>query len=191
MVRKAIVSIICGLSSMVLFAQGIDLERLNKAFTQKDWLAFVDCFPKSFTEFMEVYGYNTVTGAKPMYDVAYEHIKFLFSDNRILESENLDKLLQLTYGSYWDADAPSYLGLEINCSLIQHPAMFSKYLEDKPDMVVKDFLKCAIATPHPEPENSDYYEELMDTIRLYEKYSSKIAKLFRIAHEELMDEWCE
>lgn len=27
---------------MVLFAQGIDLERINKAFTQKDWLAFVD-----------------------------------------------------------------------------------------------------------------------------------------------------
>ena len=93
---------------MVLFAQGIDLERLNNAFTKKDWLTFVDCFPKSFTEFMEVYGYDTVTGAKPMYDVAYEHIKFLFSDNRILESENLDKLLQLTYGSYWDADATSF-----------------------------------------------------------------------------------
>lgn len=69
--------------------------------------------------------------------------------------------------------------------------MFSKYLEEKQDTIVKDFVKCAIATPHPESENSDYYEELMDAIKLYENYSPKIARLFRIAHEELMEEWCE
>lgn len=158
----------------------------------KDWLAFADEFPKTYDDFMKLYGYDQETGhAAPLYHEAYDHISFLFSDDRILQPEYLTRLLTLTHGFYWEADAPSILRMHIESMLKDYPDLISDFMKDKDDDLVKDFLKCAIATPHPEPENPHYYNEYLKLVKLYEDRSAKIVKLLKTAHEELVEEWCE
>lgn len=159
-------------------------------YTEKDWALFVEAFPKSFDEFINLYGYDG-DEMSLLYHEAYDHIAFLFNDNRILEPECLEMLLKLTHGFYWQADAATYLHLHVESMLKDHPDLISTFLKDKDDDLVKDFLKCAIATCHPEPENTVYYNKYLKLVELYETRSPKIARLLKAAHAELMEEWCE
>ena len=165
-------------------------EMFLPEYTEKDWALFVEAFPKSFDEFINLYGYDG-DEMSLLYHEAYDHIAFLFSDDRILEPECLDMLLKLTHGFYWQADAATYLHMHVESMLKAHPDLISAFLKDKDDDLVKDFLKCAIATCHPEPENTVYYNEYLKLVELYETRSPKIARLLKAAHAELMEEWCE
>lgn len=159
-------------------------------YTEKDWALFVEAFPKSFDEFINLYGYDG-DEMSLLYHEAYDHIAFLFSDDRILEPECLEMLLKLTHGFYWQADAATYLHLHVESMLQDHPELISTFLKDKDDDLVKDFLKCAISTCHPEPDNTVYYNEYLKLVELYETRSPKIARLLKAAHAELMEEWRE
>ena len=165
-------------------------EMFLPEYTEKDWALFVEAFPKSFDEFINLYGYDG-DEMSLLYHEAYDHIAFLFSDDRILEPECLDMLLKLTHGFYWQADAATYLHMHVESMLKAHPDLISAFLKDKDDDLVKDFLKCAIATCHPEPENTVYYNKYLKLVELYEDRSPKIVRLFKAAHAELMEEWCE
>ena len=191
MYRTILILIICGLGPTYLSAQGLHIEELEHSYIQKDWSSFADNFPETFSDFMEIYGYDINKGAKPLYYVAFEHISFLFSDERIMEDKYLDKLLILTEGYYWDADATSYLGKGIEDIIKGEPEMIAEYMIDKPDILIKYFLKSAIATPYPEPENTPYYQDYLATKKLYEVISPRIVRLFEMAHQELMEEWVE
>ena len=179
-------SILCGVP---ILAQDNITEVLNKAFSQKDWKTYADNFPETFDSFLDVFGWDHVTGPMPLYDQGFEHINFLFSDNRILADCYLQKLLNLTKGYSWDADGPTYLQTNIECLIIRYPSIISKFMDDKADAQVKDFLKCGIATPYPEQENTLYYNELLKIIKLYKGYSGKIVRLLGEAPEELLEEW--
>lgn len=165
-------------------------EMFLPEYTEKDWALFVEAFPKSFDEFINLYGYDG-DEMSLLYHEAYDHIAFLFSDDRILEPECLDMLLKLTHGFYWQADAATYLHMHVESMLKAHPDFISAFLKDKEDDLVKDFLKCAIATCHPEPDNTVYYNEYLKLVELYETRSPKIARLLKAAHAELMEEWRE
>ncbi len=99
--------------------------------------------------------------------------------------------MKLTNGFYWQADAATYLHIYVESMLKAHPDLISAFLKDKDDDLVKDFLKCAISTCHPESENTDYYNKYLELVELYEGRSPKIARLFKAAQAELMEEWCE
>ena len=43
----------------------------------------------------------------------------------------------------------------------------------------------------PEPEYTIYYNEYLKLVELYETRSPKIVRIFKAAHAELMEEWCE
>lgn len=191
--KRTIIFITILLNTYAVMAQSsrdTKMETLNVTFAQKDWKAFAETFPETFTELMDLYGYK-VDSSSNLYHEGWDHVMFLFSDDRIREECYLQKILVLTEGFYWDADVTSYLGYEVQQMLEMYPDLISKFMEDKPDRLVKDFLKCAIATPHPEPENTLYYNQLLEIIGLYEERSSKIVRLIRQAHQELMYEWCE
>ena len=178
-------------SIMPISAQDNKTEVLTKAFSQKDWKTFADNFPDTFDAFLDVFGYDSAKGPMPLYSQGYEYINFLFSDERILGDFHLQKLLNLTKGYTWDADGPAILGMNVECLINKYPSIISIFMEDKADILVKDFLKCAIATPHPEPENMPYYSNLLKTIELYKGYSDKIVRLIGEAHKELLEEWTE
>lgn len=159
-------------------------------YCHKDWILFVKAFPKTYDDFIDLYGYDGDELAL-LYHEAYDHIAFLFSDDRILEETCLDMLLKLTHGFYWQADAATILHMHIQALVKDHPDLISDFLEDKDDELVKDFLKCAISTCHPEQENTVWYNEYLKLVEQYERRSPKIVRLFKTAHKELAEEWCE
>ena len=72
-------------------------DALQKAYEEKDYDAFVDAFPDKYEDFINVYGYDFDNWQKKiLYDDANEHLNFLLSNDRVLESKVLDKLLSLS-----------------------------------------------------------------------------------------------
>ena len=178
-------------SCISLMAQNPKVEILREAYAQKDWKAFVDNFPQTFVEFVDLYGCDLDKGPKPLYEGNMTHIFFIFSDDRIREKQYLEWLLKLTEGYIWEADAVNWLGYNIGLMIDSYPELISDFMKDKPDDLVKDFFKSAIANPHPVPDNTGYYTSLLEKIKLYEELSPRIVLLMMVAHSELVDEWVE
>lgn len=176
-------------SCISLMAQNPKVEILREAYAQKDWKAFVDNFPQTFVEFVDLYGCDLDKGPKPLYEGNMTHIFFIFSDDRIREKQYLEWLLKLTEGYMWEADAVNWLGYNIGLMIDSYPELISDFMKDKPDDLVKDFFKSAIANPHPVPDNTGYYTSLLEKIKLYEELSPRIVLLMMVAHSELVDEW--
>lgn len=178
-------------SCISLMAQNPKVEILREAYAQKDWKAFVDNFPQTFVEFVDLYGCDLDKGPKPLYEGNMTHIFFIFSDDRIREKQYLEWLLKLTEGYMWEADAVNWLGYNIGLMIDSYPELISDFMKDKPDDLVKDFFKSAIANPHPVSDNTGYYTSLLEKIKLYEELSPRIVLLMMVAHSELVDEWVE
>ena len=191
MVRILVLFLISVFSCISLMAQNPRVEILREAYAQKDWKAFVDNFPQTFVEFVDLYGCDLDKGPKPLYEGNMTHIFFIFSDDRIREKQYLEWLLKLTEGYMWEADAVNWLGYNIGLMVDSYPELISDFMKDKPDDLVKDFFKSAIANPHPVPDNTGYYTLLLEKIKLYEELSPRIVLLMMVAHSELVDEWVE
>ena len=191
MARILVLFLISVFSCISLMAQNPKVEILREAYAQKDWKAFVDNFPQTFVEFVDLYGCDLDKGPKPLYEGNMTHIFFIFSDDRIREKQYLEWLLKLTEGYMWEADAVNWLGYNIGLMIDSYPELISDFMKDKPDDLVKDFIKSAIANPHPVPDNTGYYTSLLEKIKLYEELSPRIVLLMMVAHSELVDEWVE
>ena len=191
MVRILVLFLISVFSCISLMAQNPRVEILREAYAQKDWKAFVDNFPQTFVEFVDLYGCDLDKGPKPLYEGNMTHIFFIFSDDRIREKQYLEWLLKLTEGYMWEADAVNWLGYNIGLMVDSYPELISDFMKDKPDDLVKDFFKSAIANPHPVPDNTGYYTSFLEKIKLYEELSPRIVLLMMVAHSELVDEWVE
>lgn len=191
MARILVLFLFSVFSCISLMAQNPKVEILREAYAQKDWKAFVDDFPQTFVEFVDLYGCDLDKGPKPLYEGNMTHIFFIFSDDRIREKQYLEWLLKLTEGYIWEADAVNWLGYNIGLMIDSYPELISDFMKDKPDDLVKDFFKSAIANPHPVPDNTGYYTSLLEKIKLYEELSPRIVLLMMVAHSELVDEWVE
>lgn len=191
MARILVLFLISVFSCISLMAQNPKVEILREAYAQKDWKAFVDNFPQTFVEFVDLYGCDLDKGPKPLYEGNMTHIFFIFSDDRIREKQYLEWLLKLTEGYMWEADAVNWLGYNIGLMIDSYPELISDFMKDKPDDLVKDFFKSAIANPHPVPDNTGYYTSLLEKIKLYEELSPRIVLLMMVVHSELVDEWVE
>lgn len=191
MARILVLFLISVFLCISLMAQNPKVEILREAYAQKDWKAFVDNFPQTFVEFVDLYGCDLDKGPKPLYEGNMTHIFFIFSDDRIREKQYLEWLLKLTEGYMWEADAVNWLGYNIGLMIDSYPELISDFMKDKPDDLVKDFFKSAIANPHPVPDNTGYYTSLLEKIKLYEELSPRIVLLMMVAHSELVDEWVE
>ena len=191
MARILVLFLISVFSCISLMAQNPKVEILREAYAQKDWKAFVDNFPQTFVEFVDLYGCDLDKGPKPLYEGNMTHILFIFSDDRIRGKQYLEWLLKLTEGYMWEADAVNWLGYNIELMIDSYPELISDFMKDKPDDLVKDFFKSAIANPHPVPDNTGYYTSLLEKIKLYEELSPRIVLLMMVAHSELVDEWVE
>ena len=191
MARILVLFLISVFSCISLMAQNPKVEILREAYAQKDWKAFVDNFPQTFVEFVDLYGCDLDKGPKPLYEGNITDIFFICSDDRIREKQYLEWLLKLTEGYMWEADAVNWLGYNIELMIDSYPELISDFMKDKPDDLVKDFFKSAIANPHPVPDNTGYYTSLLEKIKLYEELSPRIVLLMMVAHSELEDEWVE
>lgn len=137
MIIRNILLVILVSSPFCLFGQNIDLvsseeiirksERLKelyvKSISEEDKdeyrLLFFNEFPNTFKEFHKLYGYGVAAGdfsydslsfPRPLYRDSYDHISTFFDLDSVLEKDVFcGKLIRLSMGGVWDADAVNYL----------------------------------------------------------------------------------
>lgn len=94
----------------------LDLKRVSSQLnlnpqSKEKQMAFLEAFPNSWEEFIAVYHhYDPLTGSYDrLYQQALKHIESLKSLDQVDDARLIPHLVDLTYGSSWDADAPNYL----------------------------------------------------------------------------------
>lgn len=183
---KKLIIILC----LCLFAQQNDslLQQANalKESCDKDYESFVDAFPSTYTNFLDLFGFDYNTGGHVLYDNSSRYISFFFSDKRVLEHKNLDKILGISYGFRWDADAPNYLihhTLELST---KYPEEIISFLNEKPEDDRISFFKLCLTCLY--PDHPYYLKDYHSLLQLYESYSSEygelIKKAFKLAAED-------
>lgn len=108
---------------------------------------FFDYFPSTFSEFNSLYGYNNGK-AEILYGEADNHINGLLcrlSPNEIQGYYN--KLIGLTYGSYWEADAINFLQRCIRNQFKENVSSFTKVLAIKNRDQVMQFFSFYFSGP--------------------------------------------
>ena len=121
-------------------------DALQKAYEEKDYDAFVDAFPDKYEDFINVYGYDFDNWQKKiLYDDANEHLNFLLSNDRVLESKVLDKLLSLSYNYIWSSTDAGFDVIDGTLQLLlNHPKRMTEYFSKKTDEEVISFLQMAL-----------------------------------------------
>lgn len=97
----------------------IDTMRLNRAYeaflhepdSYLKQIAFLDAFPSSFHDFIMVYQFQEGEDYDlTMYYKGADHInRGLYKLNLVPDTVFCDKIIQLSFGGYWEADAANYL----------------------------------------------------------------------------------
>ncbi|MDR1876329.1 MAG: hypothetical protein LBQ84_01750, partial [Flavobacteriaceae bacterium] len=54
------------------------IEDIKQAFEQKDYTKFFKLFPDTYSELVDFYGFDDITGEKPLYGLYVAHINYLF-----------------------------------------------------------------------------------------------------------------
>ena len=167
----------------ILLFSSFDVQKcadaLQKAYEEKNHDAFVDAFPDKYGDFVNVYGYDFDNWQKKiLYDDANEHISFLFSTDRVLESKVLDKLLSLSYNYVWSStDAVEYVIDGTLQLLLNHPNRMTAYFSKKTDEEVILFLQMALIGFFP-----DYIlKQGNELVEIYKPYSKRMVQLLKIA----------
>lgn len=170
---------VCAQESISLESQA---DALIQAYDNNDYEAFAKAFPSSYTNFLDLFGYD-IDGKSEniLYHKSWSFITFFFSDSRVLEGTNLDKILGISYGFKWDADAPSlFIGHTIDLSL-KHPQEIIGYLDTRTDSDKISYFKLCLACLL--PDHPDYLKErFYPLLHLYETYSFRYAELIRAAY---------
>lgn len=171
----------------VVLVSSFDVQKcadsLNAAYDAKDYDAYVDAFPDKYEDFVKVYGYDHKNGVKTiLYDCSYEHIDFLFSSERVVEQKVLDKLLSLSYGYIWDADAVKYVIMGVKRILFDYPQRMTEYFAGKTDDEVISFLQMALTCLY--SDNEYYLEGCRKLVETYTPYSNRIVRLLKVAQEK-------
>ena len=158
-------------------------DSLTAAYDARDYDAYVAAFPDKYEDFVKVYGYDHKNRKKMiLYDCADEHIGFFFSDEMVLEQKVLDKLLSLSYGFIWDADAVNYVIRKVRHILFDYPQRMTEYFAGKTDDEVISFLQMALTCLY--PDNDYYLKDCQKIVETYTPYSNRIVRLLKVAQEK-------
>ena len=155
-------------------------EALQKAYEEKDYDAFIDAFPDKYEDFVNIYGYDSKE-LHILYFFSNDHLEFLFSNDRIIETKVLDKLLSLSNDYVWQADAVSFVIIETRQLLLEHPKRITEYLSGKSDAEVISFFQMALTCLL--PEDKDYLSEYHKLYDVYTPYPDRIVRLLKVAFE--------
>lgn len=153
-------------------------SKLNNAYKYDDYEAFVDAFPTNFEDFLNLYGYDKFEGGRILYYDSCKHIQYLFSERRIIDSNRLDLLINLSYGFKWGVDASSCLQDESQRLVKNYPQNIAEWLILKKDSDIISFFRMCLTELI-----KDYSTDLYNTfIKEYSPISPRITKLIKAAY---------
>ncbi|HEY9047247.1 MAG TPA: hypothetical protein VIN08_15185 [Ohtaekwangia sp.] len=136
---------------------------------------FFNYFPSTFSEFNSLYGFDSKSSKpQPLYNEALDHIRGLLC--QLDENEirgYYDKLIGLTYGAEWDADAVNYLQDCIQKRFKENTNSFTTVLTTKSKEQVRQFFAFYFSGPPDDP-----IKEIPIEI---ERLKSRYPKIYSIA----------
>ncbi|MCM1176395.1 MAG: hypothetical protein NC335_01425 [Bacteroides sp.] len=163
-------------------------ESLKSAYRDNDTVKFWNSFPDTFSEFIELYGYNQVSD-KPgvLYNDSDKHIEYLFHSCLVSDMVHFEKLYGIAKDGYWDADAANYFHNEMWKLALKYPNLWTELFESKKDEELLSFWKYVISSPHPESYNHSYFNSDIDTMKCFAAYSDRTVKILHMAYLELLE----
>lgn len=182
--------VFCVLLSVLTIGVKGDLDeiaqRLVDSYEKQDYEAFMEAFPDDYDTFYELYGFDSKNGGKPLYYIGMEHVFFFFKEEDVIAHRYLGKLLSLSEGFIWDADAPNFFTDGCNKILHAFPDEITEFLNEKTDEEVVSFLRLCILTGFP---TYDHYIEDYDALsKEYASYSERIVALLKTARLMILND---
>lgn len=114
-------------------------NQLSERYKKSDYPGFLNLFPNSFNEFIDLYGYDDITGKKLLYSVYVEHLNFFFSPVGVNKTELYLKVFNIALNGEWDADAPNLFRNKLVDLILDDADGFIKLFSTKPDNEVSSF----------------------------------------------------
>lgn len=144
---------------------------------------FFELFPQNYERFNQIYGYNSHEELAVLYHYSSEHIRnILFSINTIPENEFAKKLICISIGARWGADAIAYFQFHMRDRFEENISLYSKMLSQLPESDIYAFWKFYYDGPHPQNYEVDFNV-------LYPKIYSvdkKLAEFLNKAYNDLL-----
>lgn len=133
-----------------------DSERiviLQQSYNKNDYLKFLQYFPDTFDSFVNIYGYienDSDTFFSFLYDNAYNHIAYLFENNDMVDVNLfLEKIFSITQHSYWQADAYTYLTINIENLFYKKYGNMIYFLNSRNNKELEEFWFFMLNGPNP------------------------------------------
>lgn len=123
--------------------------------------AFLTAFPDSWQEFIAVYHhYDPLTDSYDrLYQQAPQYIEYLKSLDQVDNTRLIPHLVDLTYGSCWDADAPNYFQEVLHELMTGKKEAFFAELSKKSKTAQFDFWAFYWSSPAKNGTDSPYEKE--------------------------------
>lgn len=146
-----------------------NILQLNEAYINNDYNTFWELFPGDFNQFIQFYGYSRYEQGLPsLYNKYGEHLSYLFSNNFVVDRKHISKLISISIGGYWEADATNLFQNELRNLLIYYPELFIMSLLEYSDDSIRKFWEYILYAPFPYSEgfeNDKGYKEFFRKIK--------------------------
>ena len=132
-------------------------EYYSKSISNQDSLKcqklFFEYFPDKFDDFNAIFGWVGNNGIQeahggPLYD-GHNEILFFFQLKVIPEKEFYNKILNISIGGHWDADAINYFQDGLREKVFANPKLTFDLLQGKSDLEIQSFFFFFYQSIHP------------------------------------------
>ena len=119
-------------------------------------------FPNTFGQLLELYGYNE-KDKKPniLYNEAPNHILNLFNNLlNINDTLYYKKIIQISIGGHWDADAVNYFQDGLQKRVLDNPKLTLHLLKQITNDKIKSFWYFYFDSPHPQNQIPEQLQKI-------------------------------
>ncbi len=174
--------------SLTSIKQLLEKENLSCEDKNRYSSLYYKYFPSTFNRFNAIFGYTDLPDgngkANPLYYESMEYIDLfaeIFSHKHVLY---WSRLISLSRGAYWDADAVNILQDYIQTTVKENVKDFCLFLSEFNDKIISDFWHFYFDGPHPEEYKEDY-----ETLYLkIEEIDTKVAHLMKLSYDKILSE---
>ncbi|MEY8685301.1 hypothetical protein AB9N12_03860 [Bacteroides sp. AN502(2024)] len=177
MIRTYLFSLLLFCSAVLAAQNNVDTLRLNSSYrelvrnkksveVQKE---FLDAFPDTWKSFLSTYDFYLKEDLT-MYKLGYDHIVNGLGNLVTLLPDSIycDKLIALSIGGRWEADAPNYLQMVVRKAMQKKPEVMFQRLSLLRQEDVFSFWYFFFHSLHSTKEDIRLYSELHD--KMQKKY---------------------
>ena len=162
----------------------VKAEILIDAYSKKDYEIFAFGFPTSFQEFWDLFGWNSdAKTGNVLYERNVDFLEYFFSDERVLKTENLNKLVSISKSYRYEVEAPDLLSRLARILIRTYPQEIALYLEVKDDEEIVSFFRLCLYSGSDYYSSDCYKRKYNALVKALRPYSLKMESYLRSAYE--------